>query len=129
MDPASGEVLNEKIANLDHLNAVINETLRLFPPTPTEFQRYTPPEGITIDGTFIPGNTYVQCPMYVLGRSEEIYDQAEEFIPERWYKYPDMIKEKTTFMPFGLGKLSPPEIRTVDLFIQVDMAVSESRWR
>ncbi|KAL3477119.1 cytochrome P450 [Aspergillus californicus] len=101
---SGGEVLNEKIASLDHLNGVINETLRLFPPTPTEFQRYTPPEGITIDGTFIPGNTYLQCPMYVLGRSEDIYDQAKEFIPERWYKYPDMIKEKTAFIPFGLGR-------------------------
>lgn len=69
MDP-SGEVFNDKIANLKHLNAVINETLRLHPPVPTALQRKTPPEGMAIDETFIPGNTTVICPQYVLGRSE-----------------------------------------------------------
>jgi len=69
MSEPNGEILNEKIANLDHLNAVINETLRLHPPVPSMLQRKTPPEGINIDGEFIPGNTIVSCPQYVLGRS------------------------------------------------------------
>lgn len=69
MDP-SGEVLNEKIANLKHLKAVINETLRLHPPVPTALQRKTPPEGLAIDEIFVPGDTTVICPQYVLGRSE-----------------------------------------------------------
>ncbi|KAL2824314.1 cytochrome P450 [Aspergillus cavernicola] len=99
-------ILHDRIAQLEHLNGVISEALRLFPPTPTEFRRLTPPEGITVDGTFIPGNTNVQCPLYVLGRSEEIYRQAEKFIPERWYKYPEMVKERTAFAPFSAGRYS-----------------------
>jgi tryprostatin B 6-hydroxylase len=67
---SSGEVLNEKISNLKHLNAVINEALRMHPPVPTALQRKTPPEGITVDGTYIPGNTTVICPQYVLGKSK-----------------------------------------------------------
>jgi len=66
---SSGEFLNEKIANLSHLNAVINETHRLHPPVPTALQRKTPPEGLTVGETYIPGNTTVICPQYVLGRS------------------------------------------------------------
>lgn len=72
MTDPSGEVLNEKIANLDHLNGIINETLRLHPAVPTLLQRKTPPEGITIEGTYVPGNMIVSCPQYVLGRSESI---------------------------------------------------------
>jgi cytochrome P450 len=64
------EVSNVKIQKLDHLNAVINEALRLHPPVPTALQRLTPPEGINIGDTFIPGNMTVWCPQYVIGRSE-----------------------------------------------------------
>ena len=68
----AGELLNEKIANLNHLNGVINETLRLHPPVPTALHRKTPPEGIEIDGTYIPGNMTVWCPQYVIGRCTSI---------------------------------------------------------
>lgn len=99
----SKEVLHEKISQLDHLNGVIFEALRLHPPVPTALQRKTPPSGIEIDGTFIPGNTTVYCPQYSIGRDEEIYTQADEFVPERWYKFPDMVKEKDAFAPFSSG--------------------------
>lgn len=69
MIDATGEVLNEKIAHLNHLNGVINEALRLFPPLPTAMPRKTPPQGISIDGTYIPGGMTVWCPQYALGRS------------------------------------------------------------
>jgi tryprostatin B 6-hydroxylase len=72
MTDSSGEVLNENIVNLDHLNAVIYETLRLHPPVPSLLQRTTPPEGITVEGTYVPGNATVSCPQYVLGRSESV---------------------------------------------------------
>ncbi|KAF4629546.1 hypothetical protein G7Y89_g8601 [Cudoniella acicularis] len=103
MTEPNGEVLNEKIANLEHLNAIINEVLRLHPPVPSMLQRKTPPEGIDIDGEFIPGNTVVSCPQYVLGRSSQIYEKPEEFIPERWYLQPDLIKEKKAWAPFSTG--------------------------
>ena len=67
---ADNEISNVRIQKLDHLNAVINEALRLHPPVPTALQRLTPPEGINIGGTFIPGNMTVWCPQYVIGRSE-----------------------------------------------------------
>jgi tryprostatin B 6-hydroxylase len=73
MTDPSGDVLNEKIVNLQHLNAVIQETLRLHPPVPSLIQRKTPPEGIVIDGTVIPGNMIISCPQYVIGRSESTH--------------------------------------------------------
>jgi cytochrome P450 len=56
------------LAKLPHLNAVINETLRLVPPQLTGGGRITPPEGLWLDDTWIPGGTKVTAPKYVLSR-------------------------------------------------------------
>lgn len=50
------------------LNSMINETLRLNPPVPSGVFRKTPPEGVMIGNTFIPGNTNIQMPQYVMSR-------------------------------------------------------------
>lgn len=66
---SSDDIQDEKLRYLDHLNGVIYETLRLHPPVPTALQRLTPPEGLEIGHTHIPGNVTVWCPQYVIGRS------------------------------------------------------------
>ncbi|KAF7130969.1 hypothetical protein CNMCM5793_003904 [Aspergillus hiratsukae] len=98
-----GEVLGSDIALLDHLNGVINEALRMYPVVPGALWRKTPAEGIQVEGVHIPGEMTVSCPQYVMGRSELCYAQPDEFIPERWYKYPDLIKHRSAFAPFSLG--------------------------
>lgn len=58
------------LSNLIHLNAVIDESLRLHPPVPSGLQRVTPPQGLMVGGTFIPGNTIVQVPMHTIQRGK-----------------------------------------------------------
>jgi cytochrome P450 len=66
--------------SLDHIeaqhaswvNGVINETLRMHPPVPSAIQRTTPPEGIQIGETYVPGNVNVWCPQYAIGRCARI---------------------------------------------------------
>jgi tryprostatin B 6-hydroxylase len=60
----------KSLQSADLLNAIINETLRLHPPVPSGALRLTPPEGIKIGETFIPGNTTVVAPSYSIGRRE-----------------------------------------------------------
>ncbi|KAI1363787.1 cytochrome P450 [Xylaria arbuscula] len=98
-----GDFVFTELSSLKHLNGVINEALRLFPPVPTILPRLTPPEGLNIDGTFIPGNTTVGCPQFVIGRSPESYASPNDFIPERWYSKPESIRDSSGYAPFSVG--------------------------
>lgn len=35
-----------------------------------------------------------------------MYEKPEEFIPERWYSRPELVKEKSAFAPFLVGMSS-----------------------
>src|SRR5690349_20310396 len=58
--PADGDVVDDgHLLNKPVLSSIINETLRLYPPVPGGLQRVTPPDGATIAGRFVPGETVV----------------------------------------------------------------------
>ncbi|KAL6806455.1 cytochrome P450 [Trichoderma sp. SZMC 28013] len=89
------------VKNLPYLHACINESLRLLPPVAFGLNRMTPPEGLMIDGTWIPGNTLVGVPAYTAHRSP-LFSNSEQYQPERWLE--DGIKEtQGTFIPFSTG--------------------------
>lgn len=82
LHPGPTEVLRKDLQTLDSLhdvnallslpsmNGFINETLRLYPTTPTGGYRVTPPEGLHVAGRYIPGGTTVVAPAYNIGRRE-----------------------------------------------------------
>lgn len=94
------------LSKLKHLDAVINESLRLHPPVPSGVQRLTPPEGITVGETFIPGNTIVQIPMHTQFRDPRNFVKPNEFIPERWTTKPELVLEPGNSIPFSVGPYS-----------------------
>ncbi|KAL9609386.1 MAG: hypothetical protein Q9204_009155 [Flavoplaca sp. TL-2023a] len=98
-----GGTSHRNIQSAEHLNAVINETLRLHPAVSTAVTRKTPPQGIMVGEVAVPGDMTVWCPQWVLSRDENIYERAEEFVPDRWTTKPGMIKEKATYAPFSTG--------------------------
>jgi hypothetical protein len=63
-------LMDDQIMNIDLLNGIVQEALRLYPPSPSHPTRVTPPEGTMIAGRFIPGNTQVIAPQYVIGRGK-----------------------------------------------------------
>ena len=93
------------LKSLRHLNAVINETLRLYPPVSTGLLRLTPSEGLTVGDDYIPSGVTISTPLYNIGRLESCYVKAKDFIPERWYT-DSMIKDKAGFAPFLAGNFS-----------------------
>lgn len=92
------------LQHVQHLNGIINETMRLHPATLTGNIRETPPEGAMISGRFVPGNIVICSPRYIIGKLESCFERGKEFIPERWYSKPEMIKNKSAYAPFALGR-------------------------
>ncbi|KAK1613515.1 benzoate 4-monooxygenase cytochrome P450 [Colletotrichum phormii] len=108
----NAEPEHSALSKLPYLQACIDETLRLHPPVPSGVQRMTPPEGIDIDGTFIPGDIIIQVPTHTMFRGksqkidERLFPQPNDFIPERWTTRPDLARDPAAFVPFGTGKYS-----------------------
>ncbi|KAE8351348.1 cytochrome P450 [Aspergillus coremiiformis] len=99
------EFNNEKLRNLPYLDAIINETLRLKPAVPSGQPRLTPPEGLQIDEVWIPGDTIVVVPQYVIQRDDRNFPSGAEFIPERWLEDKEkLILHEEAFFPFQIGR-------------------------
>lgn len=65
-----GTLNHKEAGSTVYVNGIINEALRMHPAVPTALQRITPPEGLHIGDTYIPGNKTVWCPQYAMGRGE-----------------------------------------------------------
>ncbi|KAF8537451.1 cytochrome P450 [Trichophaea hybrida] len=91
-----------------YLDAVINETLRLFPPvgSTTGLTRVTPKQGINIDGTHIPGDVFVSIPPYTLFRDPRYWTRPNEFWPERWLENSEL--GRGLYVPFSTGAYQCP---------------------
>ena len=124
---SDGETSHRNIQKAEYLNAVINETLRLHPAVSTAMTRKTPPEGIAVGNVPIPGSMTVWCPQWVLGRDENIYERADEFVPERWTTQPGMIKEKAAYAPFSTGAISLHEaVKSVESTLRCGLSFGYS---
>ncbi|KAK4123026.1 cytochrome P450 [Parathielavia appendiculata] len=98
-----GEFTMADLQGIEFLDAVINETLRLCAPVPLNGPRSTPPQGIEIGGTYIPGNVHIYTPPHVYHRNPEYFQYPDEFIVERWLTRPELILDKRAFLPFSLA--------------------------
>ncbi|KAJ1323299.1 aspirochlorine biosynthesis cytochrome P450 monooxygenase [Microdochium nivale] len=67
-----------------YLLAVIEEGLRLYPPSAAAHPRYAPPGGITLNGDFVPENTLVGITTYAIMHSPDNWVNPDKFVPERW---------------------------------------------
>lgn len=90
--------------DLPYLEAVIKEGLRCFPPIPMSQPRYVPSGGRIIDKYFIPGGTIVSCQAWSVHQmNPDIFDQGDQFIPERWLDAKAAPQIRRLFFSFGAG--------------------------
>jgi cytochrome P450 family 628 len=68
--------------------------------------RTTPPEGITIDGSYIPGNMNLGIGAYSLHHDARYYGKPDEFIPEQWLGEGPEPFDRDAFMTFSHGPYS-----------------------
>ena len=95
---------------LPYLFAVIEESLRLFPPVPIAFgiYRIVPDEGATIAGRYVPGKTVVAVAPWAAFRSKRNFADPEAFVPERWLEgkeCPERYRDdkRKVVQAFGVG--------------------------
>lgn len=97
-DPMEATVAG--IQQLSTLQAVIKEALRLYPPVWALGRRTL--TTATLGGYELPPGTQVFYSVYSVQRDPAIYDDPDDFRPDRWLdpgrKYP-----RTAFLPFGAG--------------------------
>ncbi|KAJ6118935.1 hypothetical protein N7471_013555 [Penicillium samsonianum] len=95
------------LEKMPYLNAVIKESLRIASVATGTLPRVVPPSGAKIAGHFIPGGTVVGMSSHFVHHNEAAFEQADEFIPERWLQEGSTDLQKF-LVPFSRGPRSCP---------------------
>ncbi len=88
------------IARLPYLNAVCQETLRIYPIAPIAFPRLVIDHPYTMMGYRIPPGTMMVPCIYLTHRRPDTYPDSHQFRPERFLDHSFSSYE---FLPFGGG--------------------------
>ncbi|EED14437.1 cytochrome P450, putative [Talaromyces stipitatus ATCC 10500] len=102
---SSDEINIARISHLKYINAVIDESFRLYPPAAGSHPRITPPEGAMILGQWLPGNTSMGMAQYAVFRSPYNFKDPEIYLPERWLDEEGPYKDdrREALQPFSFG--------------------------
>ncbi|KIX08873.1 uncharacterized protein Z518_03530 [Rhinocladiella mackenziei CBS 650.93] len=72
------------LQKLPYLTGVIKEALRMSPGVASPLPRVVPAPGVTLADKFIPGGTIVEMSSHFVHRNPTLFDDADQFKPERW---------------------------------------------
>jgi cytochrome P450 family 3 subfamily A len=95
------EVTHEKLSQLQYLDMVINETLRMYPPV-IRFDRVAS-EDYQLGNYHIPKGSLINVPVYPIHHDPNIWPEPEKFIPERFLPDEKAKRHPMSFLPFGDG--------------------------
>ncbi|EXJ66670.1 uncharacterized protein A1O5_10341 [Cladophialophora psammophila CBS 110553] len=111
---SADELTLQSLQNTVYLQAVLQESLRVYPAVPAGGMRLVPKEGYTICGEYYPGYSgpfasgRVTCSVmpYVANHSAYNFHNPDAFVPERFVPDPPAEyrdDKKGAFKPFGHG--------------------------
>nr|AIC74457.1 Cytochrome P450 CYPII [Withania somnifera] len=100
----------DDIQNLPYFKAVIKESFRLHPSVPVLLPRKSMKKS-TLEGYEIQPGTTIYVNSWAIARDPEIWENPEEFIPERFLNNNiDFKGQDFEFIPFGAGRRGCPGI-------------------
>lgn len=92
------------VSHLTYMLAVLEETMRIYPPVPTQAPRGVPAGGDTVDGVYLPQGTKITMCQYAVNHLESNFKRPEEFIPDRFMGDPAFQDDHfDAFQPFSAG--------------------------
>ena len=94
-----GESGDQEINDLTYLNAVISETLRIYPIAAGTFARLLTKPMSVLECDFDP-NTWLMVSIYNLHHREDLYPNPKQFNPQRFI---DKTYSNYEYLPFGGG--------------------------
>ena len=124
-----GEIGYDELQQLPYLDACICETLRLFPPIPRVEREANSNFKLGDTGIQFHKGLMVEIPVYVIHHSEEYYQNAEQFDPERFMPENRHKIIPYTFLPFGTGPRNCIGMRFALMEIKLAMAHIITRYR
>ncbi|KFY12419.1 hypothetical protein V492_03889 [Pseudogymnoascus sp. VKM F-4246] len=92
------------VNGLEYMLAVLDESMRMYPPVPTGMPRRVPADGDVICDRWVPGGTAVSVNNWSTYHSEANFREPNSFIPERFLDDPRFASDnKKALQPFSLG--------------------------
>lgn len=138
---ASGRQIRhgQQLSSCKFLRAVIDESLRISPPTPGVMWRQQDPlfankEPLVVDGHVIPPGVLVGVGTYSLMHNPEYFPEPFEFRPQRWVEEDDDTpgeKEaravmRRAFVPFMLGDRACAGKAVA--YLEISLTVAKTLW-
>uniref|UniRef100_A0A8C2YW48 unspecific monooxygenase n=1 Tax=Cyclopterus lumpus TaxID=8103 RepID=A0A8C2YW48_CYCLU len=99
--PNKAPVEYQALMQMDYLDSVINESLRLYP-IAARLERVAKAT-VEINGLVIPKGMVILVPTWPMHRDPNLWPEPEEFKPERFSKENKEAIDPYMYMPFGAG--------------------------
>ncbi|XP_049397007.1 cytochrome P450 78A5-like [Solanum stenotomum] len=124
-------VCDSDLPNLQYLQAIVKETLRVHPPGPLLSWARLAIHDTSVGHHFIPAGTTAMVNMWAITHDEKIWPQPEEFMPERFLEEDVAIMgSDLRLAPFGSGRRVCPGkamgLATVQLWLA--QLLQEFKW-
>ncbi|KAK1117082.1 hypothetical protein K0M31_017005 [Melipona bicolor] len=108
LEDCNGEVTYEAINGMKYLEAVILESIRMFPPFSATGRACVkpfelPPRVPGAKPYVVQQNDSISIPIYGIQHDPQYYPEPKKFDPDRFYDDPKQMSNSLSFLSFGLG--------------------------
>ncbi|CAI9268621.1 unnamed protein product [Lactuca saligna] len=115
-------ILEKDLEKMNYLKAIIKETLRLHTPVPLLVPREST-QDVKVMGYDIPSGTQAIVNAWAIGRDPTLWEEPEEFRPERFLNSSTDYKGlHFELLPFGGGRRGCPGIPFAIIIIELALA-------